>query len=85
MKIDFVTEKDFDGLEAENFNPLYTEVTTTCPGIIGQTLWEKILKIHNLQHFGDGPTMVANMNQAISIWNQSEPNDEATIKAAYGV
>lgn len=85
MIIKLVTEKDFDGLEAVNFNPLYNEVTKTCPGLTGQTLWEKILKMHNLQHVGDGPTMVANMNQAILIWNQSQPNDEATIKAAYGV
>lgn len=85
MKIKLVTEKDFDGLEAVNFNPLYTAVTATCPGPTGQTLWEKILKMHNLQHTGDGPTMVASMNKAISIWNQNEPNDEATIKAAYGV
>lgn len=87
MDIRDVTFADFDGLEAKDHNPLYAAVMSACPGLLGETLWEKIRIKFDLGHKGatDRESVVNRMNGAISIWRQYMPTDCASISAAYGI
>ena len=88
-KLRQVTQADcgpIDGSVADIRGGLHHAVTEICPGLRGETLWERISRQHCLGIGADCATWVTSMNAAIQLWNTNQPITNCEqIECLYGV
>ena len=85
MQVRKVNRDDCSSPYGCDFNPLHSSVKNICPGLEGDTLWEKIRELHQLGLGDNCDAWVERMKTAIGIWNANNPQNCSAIKSAYGV